>query len=370
MSKADLYIGLMSGTSMDGIDASLVDFSGEFPQIIQQLEQPHPDIVKQELIALCSNHNDEKATGRMHNVLGEAFAEAVMQLLNKAGLKAADITAIGSHGQTIFHQPPANGNNGFTHQIGNPDIIREKTGITTVANFRQQDMALGGHGAPLAPAFHKAVFSHPEETRCIVNIGGIANVTLLQPGKPVTGFDTGPGNVLMDSWIFRCKGELMDRDGAWASQGKVQHDLEKLLLEEPYLAEPPPKSTGRELFNLQWLLDRLDTQDTTYAVEDVQATLAAFTAQTICNAIHQYAPETTAVYVCGGGAYNGHLMELLADDLADMHVSSTKEIGIAPDMVEAAAFAWLAKQKLEGKPGNLPEVTGASQACELGEVHN
>jgi anhydro-N-acetylmuramic acid kinase len=306
--------------------------------------------------------------GEMDCEIGELFAATAIELLDKSRLPASRITAIGSHGQTIYHQPPTTGKHGYTQQIGDPNIIALRTGITTAADFRRKDMAAGGQGAPLVPAFHREVFCSAQKNRVIANIGGMANITVLPIRGEVTGFDTGPGNVLLDAWIFRQLGKTYDAHGSWARQGKINTELLGHFLDDAFFKQPPPKSTGREHFNLHWLEQHIAAITASIPVPDVQATLTALTARSIADAIHTHAPVTDEVFVCGGGAHNTFLMQLLHEYLRKP-VSDTSALGIAPDWVEAAAFAWLAKQTLEGKPGNLPSVTGAKRAVVLGGIY-
>lgn len=349
---------------MDSIDAALVDFSGAQPALLSSHSVPMDIALREQLLALCRTPS-HPALGELDRSLGEQFAQAALTLLQQAMIRPEQVSAIGSHGQTVFHQPPAQGMNGFSVQIADPNIIASRTGITTVADFRRKDMAVGGQGAPLVPAFHRAVFHDTQKNRVIVNIGGIANITVLPANGKVTGFDTGPGNVLMDGWIFRHHHTHYDNKGSWAASGKVNDRLLDALLQEPYFHRAPPKSTGRELFNAEWLERQL--KHTVPAV-DVQATLAALTAKTIADAIQQHAPQTDEIFVCGGGAHNDHLMQQLRNAVK-APVCSTAILGIDPQWVEASAFAWLARQTMENKPGNLPEVTGASKAVVLGGIY-
>jgi anhydro-N-acetylmuramic acid kinase len=307
--------------------------------------------------------------GQADRELGLAFGAAVNSLLQNAGIPHSAVRAIGSHGQTIRHRPPApHQNHPFTLQVGDPSSIAQLTGIATVADFRRRDIAAGGQGAPLVPAFHRAVFNS-NRCRAIVNIGGIANITLLPTAGSVLGFDTGPGNTLMDSWITRHRGESYDRDGAWAAAGKVVPSLLTSLLNDPYFAAPAPKSTGREHFNLAWLDRHLAESTSPVSASDVQATLAELTAQSIARAIVALSPAPREVFVCGGGAYNSHLMVRLEALLHPRQLGNTAQLGIAPEWVEATAFAWLAQQTLAGKPGNEPAVTGAQSYCVLGAIY-
>jgi len=382
-----LYVGLMSGTSLDGIDAVLIEFSNQSHEITPRLIAAEtfaiPADLRRELIALCQpGDNEIERMGRADRELGIQFAEATRQLLGKAGIEARAIAAIGSHGQTIRHRPtpgpgPDNHRPAFTLQIGDPNTIAQLTRITTVADFRRRDIAAGGQGAPLVPAFHRAIFSG-ERNRIILNIGGMANITAL-PGKgepgntvplgfDVLGFDTGPGNTLLDAWINHQRQLDFDRDGAWASSGVVQRDLLDRLLADPFFGAPPPKSTGRELFNLDWLGRHL-AQLAPLAAVDVQATLAELTAVSIRDAIVGLPTASQEVFVCGGGAYNRDLMLRLERLLHPRQLGHTGLLGIAPEWVEAAAFAWLARETLAGRPGNEPAVTGASEYCVLGAIY-
>lgn len=363
---SDLYIGLMSGTSMDGIDVAIVDFSKILPRVIDFQTVPYPNTLLQWLNALCSPAEDEIVNmGRTDRALGQAFAQAVNQILVSNNLSAKDIVAIGSHGQTIRHHPE--GRQGFSLQIGDGNTLSVLTGIDVIADFRRKDIALGGQGAPLVPAFHHAVFSDHLHNRVILNIGGISNITYLPANNEdsVLGFDTGPGNTLMDAWCKLHTGMAYDKSGAWAAQGKHCPKLLALLLEQPFINEPAPKSTGRELFNLTWLQTQLKQINMDLSPQTVQATLAMFTSQSIAQHIHQL-KDVSQVFVCGGGARNDFLMECLSSELFDCELSTTDEIGISADSLEAVAFAWLAyafKNKLKG---NLPSVTGASQPAVLG----
>lgn len=353
------YIGLMSGTSLDGIDAALVDFSKPAPKLLDTYAKPLPADLKTRLSEFHTPGFDEiTRLGELDCLLGNHFADATLQLINQSRFSAKDIQAIGSHGQTIRHHP--HGKHQFTLQIADPNIIAATTRITTVADFRRRDMAVCGQGAPLAPAFHHAIFAHETKPRAIVNIGGIANVTLLIPGKPVVGFDTGPGNCLMDAWCEKYIGKPFDQNGEWASTGKTNDTLLETLLSDPYFSREHPKSTGREHFSLEWL-------KTTASPEDTQATLLQLTAKTIIDAIH---PHTTTgdIIVCGGGAHNTALLTALQSQTR-CTVSTTQEYGLDPDWIEAIAFAWFAKLTLEQKPGNLPSVTGAARPVILGGVY-
>ena len=376
MKSKHLFIGLMSGTSADGIDAALVSFEDEkHYKIIEKSDTPFDKKLQQSIIAFNeSGDNELDRMGALDVKLGNAFADSVKALLKKAGLKNTDISAIGSHGQTIRHSP--NSTDSFTLQIGDPNIIASKTGIKTVADFRRKDLALGGQGAPLAPAFHQAIFRNTQQNRIILNIGGIANITYLPKDQTqkVVGFDTGPGNVLLDYWIYKQKNHKFDRGGEWAASGSVDITLLTRLLAEPYLALHPPKSTGRELFNSDWLEHQL-LGFTHLSAEDVQATLTEFTCQsitdaiTMCDAQLKLNDTASEIYICGGGAKNNHIMKRLQALLPNRKVSTTKELGIAPDLVESVAFAWLAHRTINKLSGNLTSVTGAREQRVLGAVY-
>ena len=360
-----LYVGLMSGTSMDGIDAALVDIRADGCRVVAALTIPWNPELKARVTRLLDRPDacslDEIAA--VDVALGREFAAAALRLLDRTGTARSAVKGIGSHGQTLRHRP--DGPLPFSWQVGDPNVIAELTGLPVVGDFRRRDVAAGGQGAPLVPAFHAHAFASAAEDRAIVNIGGIANVTVLVRGREVTGFDTGPGNRLLDAWILRHRQLEFDQDGAWAQGGEVDAALLDALLAEPWLALPPPKSTGRELFNLEWLDARLGA--TARAAVDVQATLVEFTAATIAAALRQVAPQA-AVYVCGGGAHNGALLGALARRLAPQPVASTATLGLDPDHVEATAFAWFAARTLAGEASGMPAVTGARAARILGGV--
>ncbi|MBX9706230.1 MAG: anhydro-N-acetylmuramic acid kinase [Gammaproteobacteria bacterium] len=362
-----LFVGLMSGTSMDGVDAVLVDFAKGAQLLAHHSEAISPELttrVRQLAIPQADNSLDQ--LGEADTALGQLFARAVEHLLDKAGVTAEQVKAIGSHGQTVRHRPLIE--YPFTLQIADPNIIAARTGITTVADFRRKDVALGGQGAPLVPAFHHAFMHDSKTARVILNIGGIANVTLLPAdgGTNVTGFDTGPGNCLMDAWMREHNKKNYDAGGKWATSGTVIEPLLKALLADPFFAKAAPKSTGIEYFNLNWLAPHL--ADKNYAAEDVQRTLLALTAHSIINTIAQAGCSKHPIYVCGGGVHNLLLMHTL-QELHTADVASTAILGIDPDWVEAIAFAWFAKNTLEHKPSNLPAVTGAARAAILGGVY-
>lgn len=368
--KDELYIGLMSGTSADCIDAVLVDFSGQQARYLQEIAFSIDPSVKAQIYQLMvPGDNEIDRMGVLDQKLGELFAGAVEQLLTEAKVTATSVKAIGSHGQTIRHRPPGELERAFTLQIADPNLIAERSGIVTVADFRRRDMAAKGQGAPLVPAFHRAVFQSEHCDRVILNIGGIANITFLPRSGHVLGFDTGPGNALMDGWISRHQNEAYDADGRWAASGQVHRGFLQALLRHPYFERTGPKSTGREMFTMDWL-DRALGEFPGLSPNDVQATLLELTAETITKQIRALQTEPgLEVYVCGGGAHNSCLMERLQILLKEGPVKTTEELGIPPDWVEAGAFAWLAKQTLAQRPGNVPSVTGAERPVILGSVY-
>ena len=365
------YIGLMSGTSMDAIDAVLVNLDRRVPLLRHQLKIPIPGKLRTRLTAAVQGETITLShLSELDVYLGHLFADAVEGLLQQSGISAKTVHAIGSHGQTIFHRP--GGPFPTSVQIGDPNIIAERTGITTVADFRRRDMAAGGQGAPLVPAFHEAVFRLNDRHRVIVNIGGIANITILpaDPLKKISGFDTGPGNTLMDGWIKRQQRKSKDDSGRWAASGIVDEGLLGKMLKDPYFRKAPPKSTGREYFNPAWLDKLLKRHKTRILAKHVQATLCELTARSISDAIHGYAPHTHEVLICGGGVHNLSLMLRLQMLMGDIRVVSTEEFNTDPDYVEAIAFAWLAKQTLERHAGNIPSVTGARHEVILGGIYD
>ena len=364
------YVGLMSGTSLDGMDTVLVKFTPNGVLQVEQTYLPMPDALRTALLEACgASHITFEQLAYLDVEVARFAANAVSKLLDKARVTAQDIIALGSHGQTLYHAP--RGTHPTTLQVGDPNIIAELTGITTVADFRRRDIAANGEGAPLVPAFHRAVFSSDDESRVILNIGGIANITVL-PGAnsndETVGFDTGPGNVLMDHWHRQHHDGHYDKDGNWAASGQIIHALLQKMLEEAYFKLSPPKSTGRELFNDQWLNQKLNLKNSLHKKEDIQATLCELTALSISQALHTWASEAQRVIVCGGGAHNRHLLKRLQAHL-EIDVETSEQYGIAPDWVEATAFAWLAKQTMEKQPGNLPSVTGAQSEVILGGVY-
>lgn len=367
---SDLYIGLMSGTSIDGIDAALVDFSQAYPSITATHYMAYSTDLRKKILSLCEKGDNEiERLGELDILLGNVFSEAANSLLANQAILPSHVKAIGSHGQTIRHCPY--GPSRFTLQIADPNTIAVKTGITTITDFRRKDLAHGGQGAPLVPAFHQHVLSSKDLDRAIVNIGGIANVTLLpkQLQTPLLGFDIGPGNVLLDAWIQRHRQENHDMNGDWGAQGEIQATLLQRLLDDDFFKLPPPKSTGREHFNLSWLDGHLAALEQEIAAQDVQATLVELSAQSIVNSIQQYL-STGEILICGGGAHNTHLMSRL-QALASPHftVDSTIKYGLHPDWIEAMAFAWLARQTLNQQTGNVPSVTGAKEAAILGGIY-
>ncbi|WP_438482345.1 anhydro-N-acetylmuramic acid kinase [Oleiharenicola lentus] len=362
---SEFFIGLLSGTSVDGIDAALVRFEPRV-ELVATHTLKFPAALQQELRALCvPGKNEIDRLGEADVRLGRAFAKAARDLLKKAKIAPEQVRAIGSHGQTIRHRPGAAAP--FTLQIGDPNVIARETGIAVVADFRRKDMALGGQGAPLVPAFHEAIFREPQGDRVVVNIGGIANLTVL-PGNSassIAGFDTGPGNTLMDAWCRRVLGKPMDRNGALAAKGTVHADLLAAMLADRYFAQRAPKSTGPEYFSMAWLQRVLPKRR--IADADVQATLCALTAQSIADAITQQKKlKNPEVFVCGGGAKNPTLMRMLAERLPDCRVDKTDALGVDGSWVEAMLFAWLARQFTRNAPGNVPAVTGASRPAVLG----
>ena len=358
-----LYIGVMSGTSLDGLDVALIE-QDQTTRLLAAHYTPMPADLGRQLLALCSSGADELARSAVaEQQWAELAADAIAQLLQQESLSPRQIRAIGSHGQTVRHEPQR----GFTIQIGNPALLAELTGISVVGDFRRRDVAAGGQGAPLVPAFHAALFGN-ERPRAILNVGGFSNLTLLAPQQPVRGFDCGPGNVLLDAWIQRQCSEPFDRDGAWAASGTADPALLQQLLADDYFSLRGPKSTGRERFNLDWLLDQLQTQPPV-AAADVQATLLELTARSIAAALKDSLPDAEELLVCGGGAHNRRLMQRLAELLPTCTVADTDSRGLPADWIEAMAFAWLAHCCLEGIPGNCPEVTGAHGRRILGAIY-
>ena len=363
------YIGLMSGTSTDGVDAVLADLEDPSrPNIISSVSLPMPAPLRAEFLTLNEpGSNELERAALAGNELARLYATAVNQTLNQSGFNVSQVNAIGAHGQTVRHDPAA----GYTVQINAPALLAELTGIAVIADFRSRDIAAGGQGAPLVPAFHHALFANTDACRAILNLGGIANVTLLDPRRATYGFDTGPANVLLDTWIQDKRSEAYDNGGNWAASGQVNTGLlDFLLASEPWLEAEPPKSTGRHLFNRTWLNQRLTQYENITAAmcpdADVQATLQAFTARTVATAIRRHAPDTLEVIVCGGGALNAGLMAMLAKELPACTLSTTAEYGVPVQQMEALAFAWLAHAHEHDTVGSLPEVTGAKASRVLG----
>lgn len=353
----------MSGTSLDGIDAVLVDLGQAKPVQLAKHYLPFDDALRNALLALHQpGHNELHQAQLMGNQLARLYAAAVDALLATANQSSANIKALGCHGQTIRHCPE----HGYTLQIGNAALLAELTGITVISDFRSRDIAAGGHGAPLVPAFHDKVMRHPGIHRVIVNIGGISNLTNLPPGAATSGFDCGPGNLLMDAWCMQHLGKSYDDGGAWAASGEVLPALLEEMLNEPFFSQPPPRSSGRDLFNLSWLLGRLEGNE---AAEDVQATLLELSCRVVSQSIQQYCSGAREIYLCGGGAHNRTLCNRLAALLPDCRLQTTDALGVDGDYLEATAFAWLAQQALHGKPANLPAVTGAKHPCILGAIY-
>jgi anhydro-N-acetylmuramic acid kinase len=377
--SAEMFIGLMSGTSLDGVDGVLAQLPaapapGEPAlRVLAHSHAPMPSALRAELLALNQPGSNELHRAALAaNALAELQAQVVAELLAQTGLAAQAVCAIGSHGQTVRHRPGEFDGVGYTVQLNQAALLAERCGIAVAADFRSRDVAAAGQGAPLVPAFHAMVFGHPTHRRAVLNLGGIGNLTLLAPsgqaGAGVLGFDCGPGNALMDAWIQRHQGRAFDAEGTWAAGGRVQPELLAALLAEPFLHTPPPKSTGRDLFNEAWLGTHLARQPG-LAAQDVQATLAEFSAQAAAQALQRNAPATQELLVCGGGALNADLMQRLARALPGLPILSTAEVGLPPMQVEAAAFAWLASALLRRQPGNRPEVTGARGLRLLGALY-
>ncbi len=357
-----LYLGAMTGTSVDGLDMALVEVASDAVNLVAQHTFPLPKALRETLLRLGQGIDDNlDALGEADTALGRFIGETARGFIASQGLANDAVRAIGSHGQTVRHRP--NDRNAFTLQIGDPNRIAELTGVATVADFRRRDLAAGGQGAPLAPGFHAALFSDSGERRIVLNIGGISNITRL--GAPLLGFDTGPGNALMDPWCAKHQGVAFDEGGAWATTGQVDEPLLASLLNDPYLTQAPPKSTGREHYNLNWLNQHLAPA---LRPEDVQRTLLEMTAASIANAIANWAPEAERIIVCGGGRLNRLLMQRLGA-LAKPVVDSADEHGWDGNAIEAAAFAWLAHQRLNGTPANVPSVTGAAGSRVIGAVY-
>jgi len=390
--QAELFIGLMSGTSLDGVDAVLAQFAGPQLQVRGHVHQPFAAGLRGQLLALNSRGRPDELheAALAANQLAQVYAQAVQALLQQTGLAGTAVRALGAHGQTVRHRPGEFDGLGYTLQLFNGALLAELTGIDVVCDFRSRDVAAGGQGAPLVPAFHAAVFGHPQEPRAVLNIGGIANLTLLpasgdapaastasaagseacaSPAPEVRGFDCGPGNALMDLWCLAHRGQPYDAAGAWAAQGQVLPALLAAFLAEPFLLRQPPKSTGRDLFHADWLAQHLQAQAPDAAPVDVQATLCELTARAASDALTAHLPQARTLLLCGGGALNTHLVGRLQHLLPHCRIGSTAEEGLPPMQVEAAAFAWLARACVAGAPGNLPAVTGAAGLRPLGALY-
>ena len=365
-----LYIGLISGTSMDAIDCALVDFSRDRPNQLDFITTEIPEDLRQKLLRLCENHQAQiPLLGEADVEFARQLALAVNRILERNELKPSQVAAIGSHGQTIRHHPRRRDSSiPFTLQIGDPNTIVELTGITTVADFRRRDMAAGGQGAPIVPAFHRRVFSSAERDRVIVNIGGMSNITVLDKIGGIIGFDTGPGNVLMDYWIQQHKGHPYDRNGEWAKTGEVDDGLLQSMIKDPYFDLPAPKSTGRELFNSHWLREQLGKLEHKPKPQDVQATLLALTVFTISSAIRDYL-SAGEIVLCGGGAYNKYLVNALGESLQGFKVVGSSKLGVMEDSMEAVAFAWLAHQTMHQTPIDFTTITGSSHPVIAGGIY-
>ena len=364
----ELFAGVMSGTSLDGVDAVVADFgvTGKACETLGAAHIAFPSLLRDELLALQQPGSNELArAGAAANMLAQMYADAIARALAAAKLTADDVVAAGVHGQTLRHRP----DRGFTVQLNNPARVAEKAGMQVVADFRSRDVAAGGQGAPLVPAFHAALFARPDRHRVIVNIGGIANITDLPPDGSVHGFDTGPGNVLSDLWCARNRGATFDAQGAWAAEGKVNPKLLAALLADPFFDAPPPKSTHRDRFNLKWLEERLAASGIDDSAENIQATLVALTARTIADAIRSHAARAEQVLACGGGANNVTLMKCLAKELDPRDLRTTADEGVPVEQVEALAFAWLAREAIARRPANLPSVTGAKGKRVVGAIY-
>lgn len=374
-SNRDIYLGLMSGTSVDAIDALAIDLTAsDIPReerVLGHFALAIPEEIKSRVIALSSEATDSlKENLELDYILGHLFADCALELINQLGLKASDVQAIGSHGQTIRHKPPLAKNSvnesSYSQQIADPNILAERTGIEVVADFRRRDIAAGGQAAPLVPMFHAHWFGEFEQRKVVVNLGGIANISVLESDRCTAGFDSGPASSLMDYWCQKNTGAPIDLNGDWARQGQVNADLLERLLSDPYFNLSAPKSTGRELFNAAWLEQQLSAE---ISPEDVQATLLELTAQSLCSAIKNSAPVCGEIILCGGGVYNKALVARITE-LTRADVTDCRAYGLQPEQVEAAAFAWLAKKRLENESGNSPAVTGADGYRVLGAIYS
>lgn len=363
--RESLYIGIMSGTSLDGVDVALVSFDSSTPSLIQTYFLSYDKYLREQLLALNrAGHDELHRAALLSNKLSRLYADAVEGLLVNSGISSQSITAIGCHGQTVRHCPQSD--RAYSIQLGNAALLAELTGITVVADFRSRDIAAGGQGAPLVPAFHQVLFGHAKKHRILVNIGGIANITSLSPKSGIIGFDCGPGNILMDAWCLQHRGNLYDHNGSWAGTGRIIPELLEAFLAFPFFSLPPPKSTGREMFNNEWLRSYLRGNE---APEDVQATLLGLSAEAIARPIRLHFSEAEEIYLCGGGARNKGLIAGLKAVLPEREVNLTDTLGIDADWIEAFAFAWLAKQAINKAPANLPAVTGAQGDRILGAIY-
>jgi anhydro-N-acetylmuramic acid kinase len=363
-----LFIGLMSGTSLDGVDAVLADFSEPQPRWLAHAHRPYPDNLRQDLLDLHDSGPDELHRAQQVGLqLARLYALVVGDVLDAQGVPAHSVNAIGAHGQTVRHLPVMQGEVGYTVQLNQPALLAELTGIRVVADFRSRDIAAGGQGAPLVPAFHQAIWGDPQRAVAALNVGGISNLSLMFPDQPLLGFDCGPGNMLMDAWIQRQQGQPYDAQGAWARSGQCHAGLLHSMLAEPYFQMVAPKSTGRDVFHMGWLMQHLQDWPA-LAGADVQATLLELTARTCIEALCRHMAAPTQLIVCGGGALNDALMQRLAE-LAPCEVRSSDQAGLHPCQVEAAAFAWLAQRTVDGLHGNLPSVTGAKGPRVLGAIY-
>jgi anhydro-N-acetylmuramic acid kinase len=368
--KSGKFIGMLSGTSMDALDCVLVEFDNNRPKVLDFICSAIPPPLKLKLQLLAANAcSDLREMGNADIALGKCFAETALLMMAKHGLAPTAITAIGSHGQTVWHQPLSlQGGERFTLQIGDPNTIAHLTGIVTVADFRRMDMAAGGQGAPLVPAFHRAVLSSPSVPRAVLNLGGIANITVLPTDSSTPfGYDTGPASILLDWWIQKNLGKAFDDDGQWAASGNIHAPLLSSLLDEAYFELPYPKSTGRELFNPAWLENKLSNFPS-LDVADVQATLMELTTQSVCCSIKKHLARGE-VLVCGGGAHNGALLRRLQEQLPGFVVRTTSDYGVDPDSLEAVAFAWFASKTLAGESIDFAPFTGASKAVVAGGIY-
>ncbi len=366
---SELFIGLMSGTSVDAIDAVLMDFSKSNTHIVSSYSQSIDSSLRKNINSLISKNQLPKDFEKLDKQFANASSKAVEQLLNLSSTNADQITAIGSHGQTVFHDPK--GTPAVSIQIGDPQHIANTTHIPTIGNLRQADIDAGGEGAPLASAYHAATLQSPTEERIVVNLGGIANITKLPKDKmqPIIGFDTGPASTLMDAWTQQHLNKPFDKDGAWAQSGNANTTLLESMLKDNYFSKSPPKSTGREYFNLEWLQHFLDAQSETIPVQDIQATLLSLTVYSVADSIETWCPEGKKILLCGGGSENSFLVQKLEKTLQGKIIQNTNDYNVPTNWMEAMAFAWLAKQHFENTPGNIPSVTGADMPVKLGNLY-